>query len=66
MCGRINVIIILLCKQEEIKKYCKTISDKDSQIEVLKLAEKANKDLLIKMAEMKLKREGSTATDVVR
>ena len=57
---------MLLCKQEEIKKYCKKISDKDSQIQVLKLAEKVNKDLLIKVAEMKLKREGSTVTDWVR
>ena len=52
--------------QEEIEKYRKEISEKDSQITVLKHIEKTNKDLLVKIAEVKLKKEGKSITNVVR
>ena len=46
--------------------YRKEISEKDSHIQVLKLAEKRFKDLSIKIAETKLSKEGKIVTGMVR
>ena len=45
--------------------YRKTISEKDSHIQVLKNSEKHSKDRAIKIAEAKLSKRGKTVTDLV-
>lgn len=58
---------IIICKQEDIKRYLRKISNRDSQIRILKDdAEATHKQLVTKIIEMKQNMEEKTVTDKVR
>ena len=57
---------IIICKQEDIKRYLRKISERDSQIRVLKDVEATHKQLVTKVIEMKQNMEEKSVTDKVR
>ena len=56
----------MLFKQEVIRRCLKKISDKDSQIQILKEVQKTDKQLLTTITEMKQNVEGNFSSDMVR
>ena len=55
----------MLFKQEDVKRCLKKISDKDSQIQILKVP-KTDKQLLTRTTEMEQNVVGKSANDMVR